>query len=220
MKIKNLMMLGFLVSSIMFGCSSDDSINTPLIETEPDSLKVEGYKLVWNDEFDIDGKPDSLKWGYDIGGHGFGNNELQYYTDDSINVRVKDGKMVIEAHYYPGYDVEYTSARAVTRDKGDWKYGRIAVKAKLPGGRGTWPAIWMLPTDWVYGGWPSSGEIDIMEHVGYEPNVIHGSIHTESYYHKIGTQKSNKLTIPTAIYDFHVYAIDWYEDKIDFFIDG
>lgn len=84
---------------------------------------------------------------------------------------------------------------------------------------GTWPAIWMLPTDWEYGGWPSSGEIDIMEHVGYQPNVVHGTVHTEAFNHTIGSQVGNNVTIPTAISDYHIYAIEWYEDRIDFYID-
>ena len=119
MKIKNLFIIGLFIPSFMFGCNGEDSINTPPESSDPDSVKVEGYKLVWSDEFNTDGKPDTTKWGYDIGGHGFGNNELQYYTDDSINVRVKDGKMVIEAHYYPQSTVKYTSARVVTKNKGD-----------------------------------------------------------------------------------------------------
>ena len=202
----------------MFGCNSNEDINNPSNENN-DSLKVEGFNLVWNDEFSIDGKPDDAKWGYDIGGHGWGNNELQYYTSNSINVRVNNGKLEIEAHYYPNLEVKYTSARIVTKNKGDWKYGRVEVKAKLPAGLGTWPAIWMLPTDWEYGGWPSSGEIDIMEHVGYEPNVIHGTVHTDAFNHSIGTQVGEQLTVPTAISDFHVYAIEWFNDRIDFYID-
>ncbi len=218
MKIKTLVIFGLFISSFILGCSSDESINNPPTE-DSDSLKVEGFNLVWNDEFNIEGKPDDTKWDYDIGGNGWGNNELQYYTSDSINVRVKNGKLQIEAHYYPNLDIKYTSARIVTKNKGNWLYGRVEVKAKLPAGLGTWPAIWMLPTDWEYGGWPASGEIDIMEHVGYEPNVIHGTVHTEAFNHKIGSQVGNNITVPTAISDYHVYAIEWNEDRIDFYID-
>ena len=218
MKIKNLIIIGMFISGFILGCNSEESINNPS-DDKSDSLKVEGFNLVWNDEFNVDGKPDDTKWDYDIGGHGWGNNELQYYTSDSVNVRVNNGKLEIEAHYYPNSTVEYTSARIVTKSKGDWLYGRVEVKAKLPAGLGTWPAIWMLPTDWEYGGWPASGEIDIMEHVGYEPNVVHGTVHTEAFNHSIGTQFGDQLTIPTAISDFHIYAIEWSEDKIDFYID-
>lgn len=176
--------------------------------------------LVWHDEFEVDGLPDSEKWDYDVGGGGWGNEELQYYTDyREENARVTDGNLVIEAHneYYGGRD--YTSARLITKYKGDWKYGRIEVKAKVPAGTGTWPAIWMLPTDWEYGDWPSSGEIDIMEYVGYDPDVIHQTIHTLSYNHINGTQQGNSTTVTTAEEEFHVYAIEWAEESIEFYID-
>ncbi len=218
MKIKILVLLSLFISSFMLGCSSDENINNPS-DDDNDSLAVEGFNLVWNDEFNVDGKPDDTKWDYDIGGSGWGNNELQYYTSDSINVRVNNGKLEIEAQYYPNSDYKYTSARIITKNKGDWLYGRVEVKAKLPTGLGTWPAIWMLPTDWEYGGWPQSGEIDIMEHVGYDPNVIHGTVHTEAFNHSIGTQVGKQITIPTAISDFHIYAVEWSDDKIDFYID-
>lgn len=217
MKVKNVVLLVIFFSSLAFACSKDENITEPNVE---DSTKVEGYTLVWNDEFDINGKPDDSKWGYDIGGHGWGNNELQYYTSDSVNVRVNNGKLEIEAQYYENAAIKYTSARLVTREKGDWLYGKVDVKAKIPSGLGTWPAIWMLPTDWVYGGWPASGEIDIMEHVGYDQNRIHGSVHTQSYNHSIGTQKSSQIVIPTASTDFHVYTIEWDSTKIDFFVDN
>lgn len=175
--------------------------------------------LVWSDEFAMNGAPDSTKWNYDIGDGGWGNNELQFYTNDSGNARVENGILIIEARYDSSAVKPYTSARMVTRKKGDWLYGRIEVRAKLPRGKGTWPAIWMLPTDWKYGDWPSSGEIDIMEHVGYDPGMIHGTIHTEAYNHIIGTQKEGKITIPDCQDAFHVYAVEWTEAKMDFFVD-
>jgi len=177
--------------------------------------------LVWQDEFDYTGLPDSDKWGYDIGGSGWGNNELQYYTEaDTNNARVENGSLVIEAHKESYSGSDYTSARLVTKNKGDWKYGRFEIKARVPAGTGTWPAVWMLPTDWEYGGWPSSGEIDIMEYVGYEPNVIHQTVHTQAYNHQSGTQQGNTSNVETAEEEFHLYAIEWTEDKIDFFVDG
>ncbi len=219
--MKNYSLITYLVLTLglySMSCGGEESITDPGNGVK-DSLEIEGYELVWNDEFNYDGALDDAKWDYDIGGDGWGNNESQYYTNDSVNVRVNNGKMTIEAHYYENVTINYTSARVVTRYKGDWKYGRIEVKAKLPTGRGTWPAIWMLPTDWVYGGWPSSGEIDIMEHVGYDPTVIHGTVHTEAYNHKIGTQVGSQLKIPTAFSEFHIYAIEWDEEKIDFYVD-
>lgn len=173
--------------------------------------------LIWHDEFNDSGAPDPDKWGYDIGGGGWGNQELQTYTNSRNNSFVEDGKLTIKALKTNG---SWSSARLVTKGKGDWLYGRIEVKAKLPEGRGTWPAIWMLPTDWAYGDWPSSGEIDIMEHVGYEMGKVHGTIHTEAYNHSIGTQLGSSVEVENVASQFHVYAIDWTEDEIIWYVDG
>lgn len=188
------------------------------------SATPEEKQLVWQDEFDTPGKPDPAKWTYDLGDGcpdncGWGNNELQYYTDNPANVRVADGKLILEAHMDSLGGKGFTSTKIVSRGHGDWKYARLEIRAKLPRGKGTWPAIWMLPTDWKYGGWPASGEIDIMEHVGYDPGVVHGTIHTESYNHIKGTQKEGKITMADAQDTFHVYAVDWSENKMDFFVD-
>ena len=184
----------------------------------------EGWALVWNDE--CDGPALNLeKWSFEIGGHGWGNNELQYYSDDDSTAFIQDGKLVIRADLVPqgtgsSDNLRYfSSARLRTSGKGDWRYGRIEVKAKLALGQGIWPAIWMLPTDWMYGGWPESGEIDIMEHVGYDPGRVHGSIHTGSYNHKINTQRGGSKLLDKISSKFYVYAIEWYEDRIDFLID-
>ena len=190
-------------------------------------LSCEGEKgsvLVWSDEFEENGSPDSARWSYDLGDGcpencGWGNNELQYYSRDPKNVRVEDGKLIIEAHKDSLGGKPFTSTKIISRDKGDWLYGRFEVKARLPRGKGTWPAIWMLPTDWKYGGWPASGEIDIMEHVGYDPGVIHGTIHTEAYNHIKQTQKEGKITIPDAQDAFHVYTVDWRKNQMDFYVD-
>src|SRR5690606_15151789 len=134
-------------------------------------------KPVWSDEFNKNGKPDPAKWSYQTGGNGWGNNELQYYTEGD-NVNVEDGKLVITARKEAKGSNQYTSTRLVSKNKGDFLYGRIEVKAKIPKGVGSWPAIWMMPTTSTYGGWPTSGEIDIMEHVGYDQDMIHQSVHT------------------------------------------
>ncbi|HKY27444.1 MAG TPA: glycoside hydrolase family 16 protein [Pyrinomonadaceae bacterium] len=181
------------------------------------------WRVVWADEFDYNGLPDQTKWGYDVGGHGWGNKELQYYTERrKENARVENGHLIIEARRdggqarRDGQDHEYTSARLVTKGKGDWTYGRFEVRAKLPSGRGTWPAIWMLPTSKSYGKdyWPDNGEIDIMEHVGFDPDVVHASVHTKAYHHSIGTQKTAKIDVPTARSEFNVYAVEWTPDEI------
>ena len=173
------------------------------------------WRLVWSDEFDYTGLPDPKKWDYDVGGQGWGNKELQFYTARrKENARVEHGHLIIEARKEAWQGNEYTSARLVSRGKGDWTYGRFEVSAKLPSGRGTWPAIWMLSTGWTYGGWPDSGEIDIMEHVGFDPDIIHASVHTRAYHHTINTQKTAQLKVPTARSGFNVYAVEWTPEEI------
>jgi beta-glucanase (GH16 family) len=165
---------------------------------------------LWQDNFDTPGLPDPAKWSYDIGGGGWGNNELQYYTSGvQNNAKVENGNLVITAIKESIGGLNYSSARLVSKNKGDFLYGRIEISAKLPAGRGTWPALWMLPTDFAYGTWPKSGEIDIMEHVGYDPNNVHFSIHTEAYNHSINTQRTSTQLIPTALTAFHKYRMDW-----------
>jgi beta-glucanase (GH16 family) len=178
------------------------------------------WRLVWSDEFDRNGRPDPSKWGYNIGGNGWGNRELQHYTASKENARVEDGHLIIEARRDGLNDQPYTSARLTSQTKGDWTYGRIEVKAKLPSGRGTWPAIWMLPTVKSYGNayWPDNGEIDIMEHVGFDPDVIHGSIHTSAYNHTIKTEKTATLSVPTSRTKFNVYAIEWTPEEIRWYV--
>ena len=179
------------------------------------------WELVWSDEFEYNGLPDPAKWGYDVGGHGWGNKELQFYTKDrKENARVENGHLIIEARREDWEGREYTSARLISKGKGDWLYGRIEVSAKLPSGRGTWPAIWMLPTNWDYGRWPNSGEIDIMEHVGFDPDVVHVSIHTKAYNHTLKSQKTGQVRVPNARTEFNVYAIEWEEHEIRGYING
>ncbi|WP_234733997.1 glycoside hydrolase family 16 protein [Tellurirhabdus bombi] len=176
-------------------------------------------KLVWADEFDQAGLPDPKKWKYDLGGNGFGNNELQYYLGPRTeNARIEKGILIIEAHREKHENREYTSAKLITKGIAEWKYGRIEVRAKIPAGRGTWPAIWMLGSNLGKTPWPRCGEIDIMEHVGYNEGVVHGSLHTEAYNHVKGTQKTGTLPVPKATADFNTYAVEWSTDQLDFFI--
>jgi beta-glucanase (GH16 family) len=178
-------------------------------------------KLVWSDEFNYKGLPDTTKWSYDVGGHGWGNKELEFYTKSRLeNARVENGHLIIEARKEEHNGMGYTSARLVTKNKGDWKYGRVEVKAKIPTSKGMWPAIWMLPTKGEYGGWPHSGEIDIMENVGYIPDSVFGTIHTGAFNGVKGTQKTKGVLRTDLSKAFHVYAIEWTETKIDFLIDG
>lgn len=193
--------------------------------TEPDTNNTvkPGYNLVWSDEFNYTGLPDSSKWTYDVGGSGWGNNELQYYTAGRLsNSRVENNSLVIESKKETWESNKYTSARIVSIGNGNWTYGRFEVRAKLPKGKGTWPAIWMLPTNWTYGngGWPDNGEIDIMEHVGYDQGVIHGSTHCKAYYWRINTQKTATIKISDCSENFHTYAMEWTPDKIDLYVDS
>jgi glycerophosphoryl diester phosphodiesterase len=180
-----------------------------------------GWKLKWSDEFNGKGLPDENNWTYDVGGTGWGNNEKQFYTKaDTLNVKVDKGVLNIVAQKADKDKMNYTSARIASRKKFDWKYGRVEVRAMLPKGRGLWPAIWMLPTDWKYGSWPKSGEIDIMEHVGYEPDSIHGTVHTSAFNHTIGTQKGKAIKVDELYTKFHIYAMEWFEGHIDLYVDG
>lgn len=176
------------------------------------------WRLVWSDEFDNSGLPDADKWTYEEGY--IRNNELQYYTAGrEENARVEDGVLVIEtrADNYEGHPI--TSASVTTQDKAEWMYGRIEVRAKLPTGLGMWPAIWMLGTNRSEVGWPECGEIDIVEYVGYEPNVIHANIHTEAYNHVKGTNKGDQITVDAPYENFYVYAVEWTPERMDFFVD-
>lgn len=204
----------FLVLAFLSACTSSRQLKHPT---------VPGYELVWADEFEQAGRPDTTRWGYDLGDGcpkicGWGNNELQYYTADR-NAWVADGRLVLEARQEKMQGRSYTSARLVSKHKGDWKYGRLEIRAKLPQGLGIWPAIWMLPTDWKYGDWPASGEIDIMEFVGYAPDSLFGTVHTQRFNHGIGTQVTKAIQHPTLSSAFHTYAIDWDSQRIDFYID-
>lgn len=187
------------------------------------TIKIEKYfgNLIWDETFDYEGLPKEEDWGYDVGGHGWGNHELQYYTEaDPDNVYVKDGKLIITARKEKKEGNDYTSTRLVTRGKKDFKYVRIEVRAKLPKGVGTWPAIWMMPTDSVYGDWPKSGEIDIMEHVGFDQNRIHGTLHTEKYYWKNSNQKSAQIVEENVSDSFHTYSIEWTPKIIKIYFDN
>ncbi len=174
-----------------------------------------GWDLVWSEEFEYTGEPNSEFWDYEIGF--VRNNELQYYTDQPQNVRVEDGVCVITARL-EGED-SITSASINTLGKHDFLYGRIEVRAKIPSALGTWPAIWMLGTNMGDLGWPACGEIDMMEHVGYDPDRIHANIHTKEYNHSIGTNKGNQIEVKNPWADFHIYSVEWFEDHMDLFMD-
>lgn len=209
-----------LLCAAVFSCTEKKEI-PPVVPVEPPVDKNWSFETtpMWEDNFAANGSPDLAKWSYDVGGSGWGNNELQYYTN-SGNASISNGILSIVAKKENNSGMEYTSARMVTKGKGDFLYGRIEVRAKIPKGRGTWPAIWMLSTDGQYGTWPASGEIDIMEHVGYDPNKVHSSVHTTAFNHTRNTQKTAFKIIPDATDAFHIYRIDWTPYSIRSFIDG
>jgi beta-glucanase (GH16 family) len=182
----------------------------------PQSSIAKMWHKVWSDEFNYSGLPDTNKWGYDTGTgqNGWGNNELEYYTfKKTENARVENGLLLITAKKEKIGQKNYSSARLITKNKGDWLYGRFEISAKIPKGKGIWPALWMLPTDWKYGNWPASGEIDIMENVGFEPNTIHFTIHAE------GSDKGATIKLPDPYSKFVVYALEWNKNQMDFYAD-
>ena len=181
---------------------------------------TKGMKLVWSDEFNYSGLPDPSKWNFETGGHGWGNNEKQFYTDaDTMNAIVKNGVLSIIARKEKNGNNEYTSARLLTRGKAEWTYGYIEIKAKLPPRRGLWPAGWMLGSEVGETGWPNCGEIDIMEHVGYKKDTVFGTVHTGAYNHVKGTQKGIEYLIKNPYSQFRTFAIEWTPEKIDFLLD-
>lgn len=173
--------------------------------------------LIWSDEFDTPGAPDPARWGYDIGAGGWGNNELQYYTNRLENASVSNGtlKIVLKAESFSGSS--YTSARILSKGKFSFKYGKVEARAKLPAGGGTWPAIWMLGDNFNTVGWPACGEIDIMEHVGNQLNKIFGTLHHPG--HSGGNADGGFTMISNATTEFHRYGMEWTPASIKFSVD-
>lgn len=211
--------LGF-ISLLLPGCTEKKDV--PVVKPEAPVVD-QNWQFettpIWEDNFDNNGAPDPAKWSFEVGGTGWGNNELQYYTPGT-NASVLDGNLNIVAKREFNTGRQYTSSRMITRGKGDWKFGRFEVKAKLPKGRGTWPAIWMLSSDNGYGIWPLSGEMDIMEHVGFDEDNVHASIHCSAYNHSRGNQKTSEKYVAGATDDFHIYRMDWTPYAIKGYVDG
>ena len=217
------MIMSIIISTsmLLLNCNSDDNST---ITTHDPTDSIPGWELVWNDEFDGN-EIDPAKWEHEVNGEGGGNNELQYYTDRQLNSLIDNGKLAIRAlkETYTGPDGtrEYTSARLRTKNKGDWKYGRFEIKAKLPFGQGLWPAIWMLPTDWVYGGWAASGEIDIMELLGQDTKKVYGTLHYGGEWpNNVHTGDSYTLMLGSFSSEYHTFTIEWEENEIRWYVDG
>jgi beta-glucanase (GH16 family) len=210
----------FAVALVSLSCGGGATLQPP---------PPAGYKLAWSDEFGgPDGAaPDSSKWTYDIGGNGWGNNELEYYTNRIQNAQIKAGNLVITAQkeIYTGTDGvtrNYTSARLKTQGLFSQAYGRFEARIKIPAGQGMWPAFWMLGNDISSIGWPKCGEVDIMENIGKEPGIIHGSLHGPTTSGRT-SDASAPFSLPAGqnfADDFHLYAVEWEPGTILFYVDS
>ncbi|RYF85677.1 MAG: glycoside hydrolase family 16 protein, partial [Chitinophagaceae bacterium] len=174
--------------------------------------------LVWSDEFDVSGAPDPSKWGYDLGAGGWGNQEVQHYTNRIDNAVVSNGTLKIHAIRENLYaPAPFTSARLLTKDKFAFKYGKVEVSAKVPAGVGTWAAAWMLGANINTVGWPACGEIDIMEHLGREINKVYGTLHYPG--RSGGNADGSTKMITNATTQFHKYSLDWSATAIKIYVD-
>ena len=224
LKIAALTALALLVLPMAAGAQSLTANNYSVDEPMP--LPADA-KLVWSDEFDGTAL-DASKWGYDNSRNetGWYNGELEYYGQRPENVRVGNGQLIIEARHeklnprqFPDYGGQsYTSGKIWTKGKASWTYGYYEVRAKLPCARGTWPAIWLMPEgDYP---WPDGGEIDVMEQVGSQPEVVHGTVHSALFVHTKGTQRGAELKVPGDCDTFHNYQLEWTPDTIRIGVDG
>ena len=177
------------------------------------------HTITMQDEFDQDGAPNSSIWTYDIGGNGWGNNELQYYTDRSQNVAVQNGYLIITAEKEDFEGASYTSARILSKGLFEQAYGRFEARIKLPWGQGIWPAFWLLGGDIDTNNWPNCGEIDIMEYRGQNPTMVLGTVHGPGYSGGESISKSYTLTNDRFDTGFHVFGIEWTPDYINYYVD-
>ncbi|MFT5141779.1 MAG: beta-glucanase (GH16 family) [Rhodothermales bacterium] len=221
--------------NITFEASAGEPILSALV-VRRQQVDTRTWEMVWNDEFDYEGAPDDARWSIDIWPARKVNDEDQTYTDRPENVRVENGNLVLEAFKETHAGAEYTSGRIHSQGKGDFLYGKVEARAKIPAGHGSWPAIWMLPTnpytyatrckeneDWqgseTCDAWPNSGEIDIMEHVGYDMNTVHGTVHNKAYYWINWEQRKGSIEGKTVDQEFHVYTLEWTPDYLTIFMD-
>lgn len=221
---------------VTFAASAGEPVLSALVVRQQ-VVDTRAWKLVWQDEFEYTGPPDSMLWNIETWPARKVNDEDQAYTAREKNVRVENGLLILEAHKEAYDTAEYTSGRIQSQGKGDILYGRVEVRAKLPAGQGTWPAIWMLPSNpYTYAttcsapeewqgsatcdAWPNSGEIDIMEHVGYDMNNVHGTVHNKAYYWINWEQRKGSIEAETVDEAFHVYALEWTPERIDVFYNG
>lgn len=212
------MKYSILLFAVLAACTGPANKNSNQTdEKSATGSTLSNWELVWEDNFDGTGLPDSTIWSYEKGY--VRNNEAQYYTNLRVeNARLEDGNLVIEARKDNWNGNKITSASLNTFGKKSILYGRVEVKAKLPSGIGTWPAIWMLGENISEIGWPACGEIDIMENVGFDPDTIHANIHTKAYNHVMKTNKGNRIGIAKPNENFNIYAVNWYQDRMEFYL--
>lgn len=198
----------FILTTILYTCVQQQAI----------SQSPATYQLVWSDEFNYTGAPDSTKWGYNLGAGGWGNEEAEYYTNRLDNAVVKNGtlKIIAKKEQYEGS--HYTSARLLTKNKFSFTYGKVVARAKIPFGKGTWPAIWMLGANDETAGWPDCGEIDIMEHAGNRLNKIYGTLHYPG--HSGANGDGSTMMVKNVTGAFHIYSMEWDSASIKIYVDG
>ncbi len=222
-KLFTLLCIPFLLGACAVAAPEPTStpVPSPIPSPSPTAeWERSGWEIVWHDEFE-EPALNLEKWTFDIGGNGWGNQELQAYTNRPENVRVEDGMLVIEARHEEELirGREYSSARLKTQGLHAWQYGRIEARLKLPYGQGIWPAFWMLGDNLYQKGWPAAGEIDIMEFIGREPDHIYATVHAPGYSGGDGAGSSITVPADSLRNDFHVYAIEWEENEIRWYFD-
>ena len=213
-----------LVSPVL-GVEPTDTLGGSSKVEFPDRVKLkEAYeasywKMLWADEFETSGLPDPGKWGYEEGM--LRNREEQYYCRDRReNARVESGHLIITARQEKWKKAGVTSASLITLGKFDFLYGKLEIRAKLPKGRGTWPALWLMGSNSEKAGWPLCGEIDLMEFVGFQPDVVHFTVHTEAFNHSRQNQRGTVIDVKDLCEDFHRYGLLWTEEELVWFFDG
>ena len=211
-KEKALLFMSFLLVAVLVisSCATDDT-----------QTVAEFTELVMSDEFDTEGAPNPAIWGYDIGvgDNGWGNNELQYYTDRTENITVQNGVLIISAKEESYEDSNYTSARILTKGKFEQKYGRFEARIRLPSGQGMWPAFWMLGANIDSNPWPACGEIDIMENAGSKPTLVSGAVHGPGYSGGEPILKKYELLNDRFDTGFHIFGIEWGPEYINYYVD-
>ena len=219
--MRSLFLALFLVSAIACSQGPGEASSASAIDGRHSDYIPEGYELVWNDEFEGEGLPDSNNWGYQTGAHGWGKKEMQYYTEARpMNVRVEDGKLIISAVYEPNAPVPYTSTRLVSKNKAEFTYGFFDIRAKLPSGRGLVAGLWMVGDTVTQIGWPNAGEIDIMEYAGFKPDSVYGTSQSVSANYVRGTSISSPFYLPSASTEFNNYSLYWDRDELIWYVNG